>query len=275
MAQPDSAMAIILGQGILAAYAAYDNNMDPIPPPNYTLVEQIWAWESASGGYLRFGFAATANDGSNNIVVLRGTRTATESSYDLYRWGTNTACVLPSGGQNSYGNVNQSLYDFYTGNNLGTVTSLADSLKAAVQKLENTSIPWYVAAHSLGGAMATLGALDAYVSGVYNGGQTPPILYTFGSLHVGDQSFADAFGGQVSEAYRFANLCDFVPSITGLTDDTTVDPYVHVGLPCTFVWQHWRLWANHSMEYVYLAAVEKYWNLIQYGPLNYPASVQQ
>jgi hypothetical protein len=274
MAQPDPGLALTLGQGILAAYAAYDNNTDPIAPPGYTLGEQIYVWESASGGSLRFGFTATANDGSNNIVVLRGTRTATESSYDLYQWGTNTACVLPYGGQNSYGNVNQSLYDFYTGNNWTAVTSLADSLKAAVQKLGNTSIPWYVAAHSLGGAMATLGALDAYVSGSYSGGP-PPILYTFGSLYVGDQSFADAFSGQVPVAYRFANLCDFVPIITGLTDDTTADPYVHVGLPCTFVWQNGRIWANHSMENVYLATVEKSWNVIQYGPLNYPASVQQ
>jgi triacylglycerol lipase len=168
--------------------------------------------------------------------------------------------------------VNAALLGLYTGSG-NNVISLSASVQAALKTLPNPKLPLLVAGHSLGGPMSTFAALDIYAN-VSNYAGTIQ-LYTFASLHVGDQSFATAFNGTTITCYRFANLSDFVPSLTGLSADTTVDPYVHVGLPCTFVWQTWEDWGNHSMANVYQPTIDKHWTVIQYGDLNYPASVQQ
>ena len=75
-------------------------------------------------------------------------------------------------------------------------------------------------------------------------GSQSPLVFTFGSLHVGDQSFATAYNSNVPHTYRIANLCDFVPTMVSLEPVTPSDPYVHVGLPGTFVWQTWDDWAT-------------------------------
>ena len=79
-------------------------------------------------------------------------------------------------------------------------------------------------------------------------GSQSPLVFTFGSLHVGDKSFATAYNSNVLHTYRIANLCDFVPSMVSLEPVTPSDPYVHVGLPGTFYGKpgtigatiHWR-----------------------------------
>jgi hypothetical protein len=291
-----------LANAVLEAYNAYDNSTKP-SLPGYHYVASIWVQETAEDaettagaarpeataatpgteaarpeggiswqGNTLFGFAAHADDLSHNIIVLRGTVTAEETGYDLYGWGTNTACKLPSSNPTQkYGNVKQDLYDFYTGTDY-VYTSLAASFNAAVRKVAqaNPDKLWIVASHSLGGALATLGALDAYVSGSYTGSSRTPWLVTFGSLHLGDQLFATAFKQQVPVAFRFANLSDFVPSLVSLEPGTPTDPYVHVGLECTSVWQKWDNWANHSMEFTYLPTVRDYFSVIQLGPRKYP-----
>lgn len=138
---PFNQLALALANGVMAAYNAYQNNTTPFLP-GYTYVASIWVQESspetksAGGpasptpatptpgpeaglppwtGNTLLGFAAYANDGSHNIIVLRGTVTPEEAVYDLYGWGTNTACMLPSNSPTKqFGNVKQDLYDFYT-----------------------------------------------------------------------------------------------------------------------------------------------------------------
>ena len=43
-------------------------------------------------------------------------------------------------------------------------------------------------------------------------GSQSPLVFTFGSLHVGDQSFATAYNSNVPHTYRIANLCDSYPA---------------------------------------------------------------
>lgn len=280
-----------LGNAIMAAYNAYGNKTTP-SLAGYTYVASIWVQETAPDetkrtapfeppapqglnlqGNTLFGFAAYANDLSHNIIALRGTVTDEEAGYDLYGWGTDTACQLPSNNPTqSYGNVKQDLYDFYTGTDDGIFQSLGASFNKAVGQLAKTNPgkPWIVTAHSLGGALAALGALDAVVSGSYGGSSPTPWLVTFGSLHLGDQSFATAFQTKVPTAFRFANLSDFVPSLVSLTPGTPTDPYVHVGLECTFTWQTWDDWGNHSMANIYLPVVSDYLSVIHLGPRQYP-----
>jgi hypothetical protein len=82
---------------------------------------------------------------------------------------------------------------------------------------------WYFAGHSLGGALITLSALDAVANNWFEPQTFPETtVYTYGSLHVGDQDFATAFAQQVPQAYRVANLADWVPSLVGLEADVQV-----------------------------------------------------
>ena len=224
-----------------------------------------------SMGYQLFGFTATANDNSHNILVLRGTVTLEEAGYDLLGWGDNTLCYLPSqsNSPDSYGMVNSYLYDFYVKNDLGAVTSLAESCLGAIQSTsaQAPNLPWCMAAHSLGGAIVSLAALDALASGALN---NAPLVITFGSLHVGDAAFAQAYKAKIRASLRVANLCDFVPSMVSLEPVTLADPYVHVGVEATFVWQTWDDWGNHSHANIYMPIVQNYWSLLQFGPRKYP-----
>ena len=225
-----------------------------------------------SAGYQLFGFTATADDNSHNLLALRGTVTLEEAGYDLLGWGDNTSCMLPSQNwpwdQQDYGQVNSYLYAFYAHGDLDTRTSLAKSCLDAIQasSAQAPNLPWYLGAHSLGGAMLSLAALDAVVSGVLKSA----LVMTFGSLHVGDQSFADAYTPQLPLTARFANLCDFVPAMVSLEPVTPTDPYVHVGAEATFVWQTWDDWGNHSLANIYLPMVTNYWDVITWGKRKYP-----
>jgi len=222
-------------------------------------------------GYQLFGFTATADDGSHNILIFRGTVTLEEAGYDLLGWGNNTQCLMPSQWweKNSYGFVNSYLYAFYVNSNL-IFKSLAKSCMEAIQSTValKPNVPWFIGAHSLGGAVASLAALDAIASGMLTAGNT--LVISYGSLHVGDQAFATAYNQQVPASLRIANLCDFVPSMVSLEPVIPADPYVHVGYEGTFVWQTWDDWGNHSLANIYQPIVQSYWNLLHWGPRQYP-----
>jgi len=263
---------VTLGEAIEAAYTAYSNGTEPVLK-NYEVVASIYVYELEIKEF--FGFAACASDSSHNIIALRGTQTDDETALVLHGWGDNTECLLPtsSSDQLGYGEVKEDLYDFYAFGPRDTFyDSLADSFNQAVAQLAqvNPDKPWAIAGHSLGGALATLGAIDAVVGSTYNGPNNPnPLLVTFGSLHVGLESFKEQFKLQVPQTLRFANLCDFVPSLVSLEPFTNPKPYEHVGVECTFIWQKWDDWANHSMD-LYLETIRDHMGVIKVGPRHYP-----
>ena len=63
--------------------------------------------------------------------------------------------------------------------------------------------------HSLGGALATLCALDVQ----YNFPDKQVSCYTFGSPKVGNSYFKDSFNKRVPQTYRFVNSADTVPAL--------------------------------------------------------------
>ena len=79
-------------------------------------------------------------------------------------------------------------------------------------ELDNADV--YITGHSLGGALATIAALDIARKNKLN---NPINLYTFASPRVGDNTFADKFNEFVSKdkikAFRFANSEDIVPKV--------------------------------------------------------------
>jgi predicted lipase len=79
-----------------------------------------------------------------------------------------------------------------------------------------------VCGHSLGGALATLLALDVAANTVYKN----PVVYTFGSPRTGDSLFASTYDQVVKNSYRIANRLDIVPTLPPPVD------YEHVLNPC-------------------------------------------
>jgi triacylglycerol lipase len=207
----------------------------------------------------------------NNIVVLRGTQSSEEALEDI-DWSM-TPCVLPTGAKvtQTYGQVPYGVFDFYAGTNDGFVTALAACFKRAVANFKEPR-PLYIGGHSLGGALVTLGALDAVVSGIYISSLLPKV-YTYGSMKVGDADFGAAVKQQGIDVFRVVNLADWVPAFTGISADTP--GYLPVGLECSFLWQTEDKpdggdWANHSMKDVYLKTLTTYSNVIKFGPRSYP-----
>ncbi|WP_263971558.1 lipase family protein [Leptolyngbya ohadii] len=75
----------------------------------------------------------------------------------------------------------------------------------------NPSPPWFIAGHSLGGALATLAAADL----AYN---YPTIkeriqLYSYGAPRVDNQAFVEFLGTIAPNSYRILNMADMVTMV--------------------------------------------------------------
>jgi hypothetical protein len=282
-------LSVTLALAIMQAYEDYkkwDEQGDScdfpytIKLPGFQFLERITQTQPDDTCTVPFGFTATGGSGDIfpepiNLLAFRGTRTTYEGISDL-EW-TPTQCVLPSSDGAPYGKAASGLYNFYIGyydSNGDQLNSLEQPILQAVGDFTNKNLPLVIAGHSLGGAVATLAALEIVAGGHYKGNVS---LYTYGSLHVGDSTFASFFGsgsgGYNIPAYRVANLADWVPSfLGGLPTGEDASGYEHVGLPCTFLWQTDGDWHNHSMEDIYLNTVQNYSQVIQFGQRTYPQS---
>ena len=85
--------------------------------------------------------------------------------------------------------------------------SVRDDILTAVDTLNPTRI--FVTGHSLGGALATLAALDLAVVS-----QSKLItMYNFGCPRVGDWGYAGYYNGKVGESFRVVVPADFIPKV--------------------------------------------------------------
>lgn len=69
-----------------------------------------------------------------------------------------------------------------------------------------------VTGHSLGGALATLCALDLQFN-FFSAEPERIVLYSFGSPRVGNSAFRQSFNRRVSNSYRVVNGMDIVPAV--------------------------------------------------------------
>lgn len=181
-------LAAICGQ----TYVQYNNpdGVFVVPFP-YQFHDSILA-KSISGTMERFGFILESPE--EIIVAFRGTSSAQDWISDF----------IASQKRYPYLKVKGSLYthkgftDIYA--------SSRDKLIASIRKLSDSK-KLYITGHSLGGALATLCALDLAANTSFTSIQ----LFTFGSPRVGDPAFSKAFAKYVSASYRIANLFDIVP----------------------------------------------------------------
>ncbi|PKA51486.1 Phospholipase A(1) DAD1, chloroplastic [Apostasia shenzhenica] len=83
----------------------------------------------------------------------------------------------------------------------------------------------YVTGHSLGGALATLLALETSTSSMANCGMISVTMYNFGSPRVGNRRFAEVYNGKVRDSWRVVNHRDIIPTVPHLMG------YCHVARP--------------------------------------------
>lgn len=87
----------------------------------------------------------------------------------------------------------------------------------------------YITGHSLGGALATLLALELSSSCMAKDGAISVTMYNFGSPRVGNKWFAEVYNEKVKDSWRVVNHRDIVPSIPRLMG------YCHVAQPIYLV----------------------------------------
>ncbi|MCO5594626.1 hypothetical protein L7F22_048659 [Adiantum nelumboides] len=112
-----------------------------------------------------------------------------------------------------------------------SVISRLKSLVKASIKTSNvngdTEHPWqvYVTGHSLGGALATLAALELSTSRLSREHRIKVTMYNFGSPRVGNKKFADRYNMIVKDSWRVVNHLDIIPTVPRLMG------YCHVATP--------------------------------------------
>ncbi|XP_074558925.1 uncharacterized protein LOC141814866 isoform X3 [Curcuma longa] len=93
---------------------------------------------------------------------------------------------------------------------------------------DDLSVPtWqvYVTGHSLGGALATLLALELSLSQMAKLGKISVTMYNFGSPRVGNRRFAELYNKKVKDSWRVVNHRDIIPTVPRLMG------YCHVAHP--------------------------------------------
>ncbi|KAL4591023.1 hypothetical protein LXL04_003971 [Taraxacum kok-saghyz] len=112
-----------------------------------------------------------------------------------------------------------------------------DSVRTRILSLIKTAIGYqdddddvskwhvYVTGHSLGGALATLLALELSSSQLAKRGAISVTMYNFGSPRVGNKKFAQLYNEKVKDSWRVVNHRDIIPSVPRLMG------YCHVAHP--------------------------------------------
>ncbi|OMO69369.1 C2 calcium-dependent membrane targeting [Corchorus capsularis] len=103
-------------------------------------------------------------------------------------------------------------------------------IKASIGFVDETTEPqhrWqvYVTGHSLGGALATLLALELSSSQLAKRGAISVTMYNFGSPRVGNRRFAEVYNEKVKDSWRIVNHRDIIPTVPRLMG------YCHVAQP--------------------------------------------
>lgn len=190
-----------------------------------------------------FGFAASGP--SFNCIVLRGTRTAEEVVVDL----TGVQIDVPLIWKLQLAKVHLGFLILFA--------FLYEQIQAAARALGSAQ-PLLFSGHSLGSALATLGALDVERQVFAGGGASGQVqLYDFASPRVGDPVFQGAYDAVLPGTFRVVNLADVVPVLppTSITVAGVTYRYAHVGQEWSYLWQTGNVEGNHSLSFNYEPAL--------------------
>ncbi|WP_134704863.1 lipase family protein [Ammoniphilus sp. YIM 78166] len=190
-------------------------------PKGFTLVKTL----QFGRFFPNIGYIAESDE--EIIVAFRGTETNWDRLTDLSTRPVSFPFV-PQGGEVARGFlILYRLIRFQLGNTLGKLSS---------QKR------LFVTGHSLGGALATMAALDIAVNTKFK----RPIVYTFASPRVGTSTFADTYNRIVKCSFRIYNVNDLIPRLPL--------NFTHVQKPFLINFRTSSIVGNHRMTN-YFAAI--------------------
>jgi len=138
------------------------------------------------------------------VVAIRGTEGILEWIQDA-RFLPIPCPILASGGLTEDGFT--SMYSSFTVDPAPSSPSVSKSLAGLQWRRPVQSLT--ICGHSLGGALATLLALDVAVNTAF----TNPAVYTYASPRTGDPSFVSTYNHVVQRTCRIANRMDLVPKL--------------------------------------------------------------
>ncbi|UNK20807.1 lipase family protein [Paenibacillus sp. N3/727] len=217
-------LAAICGQ----TYAQFTNTDGSfVVPLNYGVIDTIQA-KSISNVWEPFGFILESP--KEIIIAFRGTSSTTN-------WISN---IIAS--QKRFKYIKE---DCLTHRGFTDIYSSARSgITSALSRLSSNKT-LFITGHSLGGALATLCAIDVSANTTY----ISPNLFTYGSPRVGDPAFAKVFTQYVRYSYRVANPFDVVthapPTIYKLPKREKKYYYSHVQALSSLSFQNGSVSANH------------------------------
>ncbi|MEK8127930.1 lipase family protein [Paenibacillus filicis] len=226
----DTRNAIFLAAVCGQTYSQFDNQDGTfVLPHGYRLIASFKA-SSFMGSEAWFGFITESAD--RIIIAFRGTNTRPE-------WISNSiARQTPYPFLSDSGLVHSGFLDIYR--------TARKSILSALRKLpEDRKL--FITGHSLGGALATLCAVDVAANSKFKS----PVVYTYASPRVGNPKFAMRFNNLLSGRHRIYNNNDLVPGLPPLvyrspkTDRTYF--YVHVKKGFELSFQNGSVSANHSL----------------------------
>jgi predicted lipase len=191
---------------------------------NYTVVTTIYANDlstdinpSRSDDEVSIGLICQADKTGDVVIAIRGTEGILEWIHDAEF--LQVPCPFLFGAGHTE--------DGFTAMYESLRTGAAPNSPAVVNALAKLSFPRPVSSvticgHSLGGALATLLALDVAANTAF----TNPAVYTFGSPRTGDSLFASTYDQVVTNSYRIANRVDIVPTLPPPIDyEHVLNPY--------------------------------------------------
>ena len=189
---------------------------------NYTVVTTIYANDLAtdinpSRGDDEVSIGLICQDQAGNVVIaIRGTEGTLEWIHDADF--LQVPCPFLAGAghtEDGFTAMYESLRTGAAANSPSVVSALA------TLKFPHPVSSMTICGHSLGGALATLLALDVAANTAFNN----PAVYTYGSPRTGDSLFASTFDQVVKNSYRVANRLDIVPTLPPPVDyDHVLNP---------------------------------------------------
>jgi hypothetical protein len=190
----------------------------------YTVVTTIYANDLATtinpargDDEVSIGLICQADQAGDVVIAIRGTEGIWEWIHDFDF--LQVPCPFLVGA----GHTEDGFTAMYESLTTGTAPS-SPTVVNALAKLRYTrpvsSVT--ICGHSLGGALATLLALDVAANTSFS----DPAVYSYGSPRVGDPLFASTFDQVVKNSYRIANRLDIVPTLPPPLDyEHVLNPY--------------------------------------------------
>jgi hypothetical protein len=205
--------AVQVGQLVLAAanVAPSDvtNAAGTTVGDGYTVVTTIYANDLATDADPEGGNAVVSiglicqNAAGDVVIAIRGTEGILEWVHDA------VFNLVPF----TFGSTDDGFTAMYKSL---SISPGGAAVSVALRTLKSVS-SMTVCGHSLGGALATLLAVDIAVST-----GTAPAVYTYGSPRVGDATFAAAYDHLIPNSWRIVNRIDIVPYLP------LSPPYQHI-----------------------------------------------